>query len=209
MYQLSKNRCLRRTSQKGVTLLELMIVVALLSIILAIGVPSFNDQIEKGELKGLAEQLSAHITLVRSEAITRSLATYINFSTGADWIYGLSTRSNCNVNALTAAAANACTLVFEDGDDDRDPGDGSVDVDDLVLNRYDSTEHMGNSLAISNFSSGNSQIWFDPVRGISDSGEIIVTSTPSNYQLKVKVGLLGDVRICSPNGDLNFSSANC
>lgn len=203
------SRSIHPKSQQGVTLIEIMITVALLTIALAVGVPSFSAQIEKRQLIGLAEQISAHITLTRSQAITRSAATYIKFDVGNNWRYGFSTNSNCDVNATAVTTANACILVIEDGDANIDPGDGSVDAGDLVLNRYDVTEHAGTSLAIANFSGANSQIWFDPVRGISDSGEITISSAPGNYQLKIKVGLLGDVRICAPDGDFSYSSADC
>jgi prepilin-type N-terminal cleavage/methylation domain-containing protein len=195
--------------QQGVTLIELMIAVALMAIILAVGVPNFRAQIEKRQLIGLAEQISAHITLTRSQAITRSAPTYIKFAAGNNWGYGFSTTSDCDVNATAVTIANACIMVIEDGDADIDPGDGSVDAGDLVLNRHDVSEHTGTSLAIANFSDANSQIWFDPVRGISDSGEITVSSVAGNFQLKIKVGLLGDVRICAPGGNFSYSSANC
>jgi len=195
--------------QQGVTLIEILVVVALLAITLAVGVPNFRGQIEKRQLIGLAEQISAHITLTRSQAITRSAPTYIKFEAGNNWRYGFSTNSDCNVNATAVTIANACIMVIEDGDADIDPGDGSVDAGDLVLNRHDVSEHTGTSLAIANFSDANNQIWFDPVRGISDSGEITVSSVAGNFQLKIKVGLLGDVRICAPDGNFSYSSANC
>ncbi len=195
--------------QQGVTLIEMLIAMALLAITLAVGVPNFRAQIEKRQLIGLAEQISAHITLTRSQAITRSAPAYIKFEAGNNWRYGFSTNSDCDVNATAVTTANACIMVIEDGDADIDPGDGSVDAGDLVLNRHDVSEHTGTSLAIANFSDANSQIRFDPVRGISDSGEITVSSVVGNFQLKIKVGLLGDVRICAPAGNFSYSSADC
>ena len=195
--------------QQGVTLIEILIVMALLAITLAVGVPNFRAQIEKRQLIGLAEQISAHITLTRSQAITRSAPTYIKFEAGNNWRYGFSTNSDCDVNATAVTTANACIMVIEDGDADIDPGDGSVDAGDLVLNRHDVSEHTGTSLAIANFSDANSQIWFDPCRGISDSGEITVSSAPGNFPLMLKLGLLRDVRICAPGGNFSYSSADC
>lgn len=194
---------------QGITLIEILIAMTLLAITLSVGIPNFRAQIEKRHLIGLAEQISAHITLTRSHAITRSAPTYIKFEAGDDWSYGFSTNSDCDVNATAVTTVNACILVIEDGDADIDPGDGSVDAGDLVLNRHDVSAHTGTSIAIANFTDANSQIWFDPVRGISDSGEIIVSSETGNFQLKIKVGLLGDVRICAPNGDFSYSSDAC
>ena len=198
-----------RLSNSGFTLLDIMLAVLVVSLILGIGVPSFNTMLERRKAVGLAEQLASHIMLVRSEAIARSQQTYFRVQVGAGWIYGLSTNDNCDLNATAPAAVNACVLVVDDGDALIDPGDGSVDTGDLVLNRFDATEHPDLSVLASNFSGAGGQIGFDPVRGTSDSGDITIVSAPSGYQLRVKVGMLGDVRICSPNNDLGYSQVDC
>ena len=53
----SVSRSIHPKSQQGVTLIEIMITVALLTIALAVGVPSFSAQIEKRQLIGLASDM--------------------------------------------------------------------------------------------------------------------------------------------------------
>ena len=81
-----------------------------------------------------------------------------------------------------------------------------------VLYRLTSADHDNVKLAISSFSSGNSQIAFDPMRGTATSGEILLSSAEGR-QLKVKVGLLGQIRICEPSASAKpvffYNSTDC
>lgn len=56
----------------GFTIVELMITVAVASILLAIAIPSFNQMIISGRLTAQANEMVAAMTLARSEAIKRN-----------------------------------------------------------------------------------------------------------------------------------------
>lgn len=56
----------------GFTLVELMVTIALASILLAIAVPSFNQMIVSGRLTAQSNDMLAAINLARSEAIKRN-----------------------------------------------------------------------------------------------------------------------------------------
>lgn len=56
----------------GFTIIELMITVAVASILLAIAVPSFNQMIVSGRLTAQSNEMIAAISLARSEAIKRN-----------------------------------------------------------------------------------------------------------------------------------------
>lgn len=90
---------------------------------------------------------------------------------------------------------------MSDGDADLDPGDGSVDEGDLVLMRYTNADWAGTSMQINSFSSGNTQIVFNPVRGTSTDGEINLISGNGKL-LRIELSLLGRPTICSPDGSI-------
>jgi prepilin-type N-terminal cleavage/methylation domain-containing protein len=73
---------------RGLTLMELMVTVAILAILVALAVPSFNSFLAKGRLSGAAEVLAQDLQLARSEALRRNDAVTISFSSGAAWCYG-------------------------------------------------------------------------------------------------------------------------
>lgn len=56
----------------GFTMIELMITVALASILLAVAVPSFNQIIVSGRLTAQTNEMVAAVSLARSEAIKRN-----------------------------------------------------------------------------------------------------------------------------------------
>lgn len=73
---------------RGLTLIELMITIALLAIVIAIGVPSFQSAINGSRLSSAANELSAALQLARAEAVRRNrtvvLCRSANLSSCAD-----------------------------------------------------------------------------------------------------------------------------
>jgi type IV fimbrial biogenesis protein FimT len=99
---------------RGLTLIELMITIALLVIVLAIGVPSFQGAINSSRLSAAANELSAAVQLARAEAIKRNRSVVL-----------------CRSATLAACAADDTWpgwLVFADGN-----GNGVVDAGEEVV----------------------------------------------------------------------------
>lgn len=80
-----------RTQQRGFTILELMIAVAILGILASIALPSFNSAIAKTQLENAAEAIYSDIRYARSESIKRSLDVTVTFTDGANWSYTIAT----------------------------------------------------------------------------------------------------------------------
>jgi len=63
--------------QAGVTLLELLIVIALMRIVAALVVPMFGGPVSTSELRATARQLAAGLRLARSEAVSERRETFL------------------------------------------------------------------------------------------------------------------------------------
>jgi len=72
---------------RGFTLIELMIVIAVIAILSVIAVPSFADALERNRIKGVAESVKAEFQYARTEAIKQSCGdgTTLSFNGGANW----------------------------------------------------------------------------------------------------------------------------
>lgn len=68
--------------QTGFTLIELMLVVVLLAILVAIGVPSFRELIMNNRITTSTNEFASALSLARIEAIKRGTGTVITANTG-------------------------------------------------------------------------------------------------------------------------------
>ena len=66
----------------GFTLIELMVTIALLSILLTLGVPSFHSLIRNMSLTTQANQFVASVQLARSEAVRRNRSVLLSAQAG-------------------------------------------------------------------------------------------------------------------------------
>jgi type IV fimbrial biogenesis protein FimT len=92
-------------SHLGITTLELLIVVIIITILTLVAVPSFNTFLQNHRLMMTADNTFASMQYARSESIKRNTTVFVTFQTGDSWCYGLSTGSSCN-----CSIANACNL---------------------------------------------------------------------------------------------------
>jgi prepilin-type N-terminal cleavage/methylation domain-containing protein len=70
-----RNRC----HSRGLTLMELLVGVAILAILMAVGVPSLHDWIVRQRVKAIATELVTDLQLARSESITRNFGIQVSF----------------------------------------------------------------------------------------------------------------------------------
>jgi type IV fimbrial biogenesis protein FimT len=170
----------QRLRQGGFTLIELMVVVALVVIILALAAPSFRDTIARNRLEGVAGELSTDIQYARSESVARNAQV------------GLFADANCyTVFTVGTTGATSCTAL----------GTGATAIKSVNID-------TGSAISLA-FASNNGQafIQFDPVRGIAAdsagvdwSGSVTVSTGVGIWQLRTEVSNFGRTRTCSPSG---------
>ncbi len=204
---------------RGFTIIELLLTVAILSIVLAVAVPSMSAYMEKRRIINAAEAVYSEMQYTRSEAIARSQTVYTSFNSNATdtWSIGVSTTTGCDPTETVLTEADACVLVIDDGDGNihgTDPdGDGTavVDNDDLVMRVTSSTDFPGvimgdTSDPMDQVTFGAAtQAAFDPTRGVVAAGGTVALRLNKrgggSYEMRVILSPIGRVRICSPAGD--------
>lgn len=73
----------RRRRQRGVTLMEVMVVLAIVAIALALGVPSFREFVARNRLDSTAQDLLASLQYARSEAMRRGAQVTVRLAGAA------------------------------------------------------------------------------------------------------------------------------
>ncbi len=107
---------------RGFTVIELMIVVGVVGILLAVGMPSLQETINSITTNSAAKTLVASLSYARSEAVKRGRIVSV-----------------CASDSGTDCAANSWGdgwIVFVDENEDADGVAGSVDAGDSVLRVY-------------------------------------------------------------------------
>lgn len=178
--------------QRGFTLIELMVTVAILAILAVVGIPSFLSAIEKNRLKNAVEEVYGLLVEARSEAVVRSRDTLIDVDGGA-WCVGYreqnatGTLGNCDCTVTNLADANVCSA--------RTGGTN-------VLKRVTGADFPGVTI-----STGSTNTSFDPVRGTAAGRTITLQS--GDWEVDVVISSLGRVRTCTPAGEASLGFDAC
>lgn len=97
-------------TQKGFTLIELMVTIAVLAVVLSIGIPSFNTLINNNRVASQINRFVVALNYARSEAIKRREDISIT-AVGGDWSQGWNvTDTNANVLRTQEAFRIGSTL---------------------------------------------------------------------------------------------------
>lgn len=104
--------------RKGLTLIELLVMLTIVIILTVLSIPLFNSLIQYHRITNAAENLYSVLQYARTEAVKRNTSVYVSVTTGDSWCYGINTGSacscgtpsGCNLGTETAPEAQQLTL---------------------------------------------------------------------------------------------------
>lgn len=188
----------RRSSRKALaaafTLIELMIVVALIAVIVALAAPSFRDMILLQRLRGINAQLVTDLALARSEAISRGVFVGVR-------IQAASGMSCYIINTRTTLAAPLCDCTADPGLRCTDPRTTEIrtvqlPTDMVVRLRLD---QAADSFSFDPRTGGMKQASND-FSNYDTSGFRVETYIDTARKLRTAVSYSGRVTVCTPSG---------
>lgn len=187
-------------TQRGFTVIELMITIGVIAIIASLALPSYRTLIEKREVTSGAEQVSAFLSSAKMESIKRNefIAIWRDVGNQCLGFYSYDPddpRDSCDCTVMDPTAANACAI------------DGFRDGSAMALHVLNS-QVLNKPVDITAMDLGGDDnlVIFDPVRGmlvdddtVSMPLEAKLLSKGQVYGLNVRLSATGRVSICSDN----------
>lgn len=161
-----------KESEKGFSLVELVITVGIILIVLSIAVPSFQESIETEQLKEASESLASDIQFARSEAIKKNADVFVAFREGDNWCYGLNDAATCDCNEV-----NACKI---------------SGVEKVVK----ASSFPSVTFEMTGFGLDTGDTRLEGTRGTASRSGTIRFAKGTNA-IQVEVNVLGRVRVCS------------
>lgn len=179
-------REMRSTSrQRGLTLIELIVVIAIAAILLTVAIGGFGTMFSRKRLEGAAAEIATQLQLARTEAVARNVPTRVSFGTNCHVVhthpFANTPATTCNGATVTAGAANVVTIAaFQ------------REVNDVTVTR----EPAGTPLQYYQFDNLTGRMGTDGGTGHG----ILVGSAAGSWQLRVLVEATGRVQLCTPSG---------
>jgi type IV fimbrial biogenesis protein FimT len=181
-----------RLFERGVTLIEVMITIAIVAIAFGLGAPSYSEWVQNTQIRTAAESTLAGIQLARAEGLKRNANALFQLVTSMDASCTLSTAGSNWVVSVNDASGK-CDVT-------------SSSVDPFITRRKASSEGTKNVTFLASASSigfnGLGQVTPTPVSNIiidikNPTGG---TCAPSGKMrcLQLQVTAAGQVRMCDP-----------
>ncbi|MEP7139579.1 MAG: GspH/FimT family protein [Caldimonas sp.] len=165
----------RARPERGVTLIELAVVVAITAIVAAAAVPDFGALLAMRRLQGAAGSLSADLQFARSQALARNRPIRLSVRTNAVascWIVHTGGAGDCDCAAADQVVCSA----------------GASAIRSVVLPQVGGVSVAGNV----------GSIVFDPLHGTSSPTGTLRVVDSRGRSVRHVVNIVGRVRSCSP-----------
>jgi type IV fimbrial biogenesis protein FimT len=170
-----KTTLTRSSTQRGITLIEAAIVLAVTVIVAGSAAPSLQRLIDGRRLEGAATQLATDIQLIRTEAVARNEALRLSFHPAAG--------GSCYV--IHTGAANECSCAASG------PAQCSGGAREIKTVTVAAADHV---VLQANVGS----LLFDPLHGTSSPTGTLRLIGSSDRAIHHVVNIMGRVRSCSP-----------
>lgn len=177
---MQTQRASNRPQQRGVSLIEAMSVIAILSIVCGTALPSFSSLRQRADLAGVAAQLETDVQFARSQATAFGHPVRLTLREGAGatcYMVHTGPAAECNCGGSETVAS--CT-------------------GDAELLRSVSLAASSNVQV----RSASKSVVFDPLKGTVTPTATLRVEARDGRAIHQVINLLGRVRSCSPGSKL-------
>lgn len=176
----------------GLTLIELMVVVAVAAVVLALAVPSMREFMVRQRVKAINAELVNDLQFARSESMTRSRPMRLTFRTdnASMTCYTIHTRGNLGDCDCRQPSGTACPNLPE-----------LVEIKTVQVPR-------STTVTLVPPDAPGNVVFFYPPQGLANPSSFQVTVESSvSGKLRTSTNALGRPQVCSPNGSIGGVAA--
>ena len=193
-----------RTTQRGISLIEIAIGLAIMGISVAWAIPSYSAWIQNSKIRNMAESLVNGLQLARSEAIGRnSQVQFILTDSDAGSVaedtdlatLGNGTGTNWMVRAILPLAAGAPDYAYVTGSVGAEGSDSAtVEAGDMAISggvNAITFNGFGRLMTVNDDAS-------NPIRKICVRSSRLSVANGARI-LEINIGIAGQVKMCDPS----------
>ena len=207
-----------KINKKGFTLAELLIVVAIIAVLVAIGIPVFASQLEKSREAADAANIRAQYAQVMIEAITSNRDVNID---GQDFgkIELRQKQADWQTEALQSSLKNFATIIGKPGTQawveyKTDMETAYIKFKEKNTENNSGSNQANNLLTNSNFSNGNTG--WEIIHGSFENGKAVLNSSSRDNVLKQSITIQEnkkykiaiDIESCGANLVVRVTNSN-
>lgn len=190
------NTLRRRQTASGITIIELIIVVAIIGVLIAVVAPSMRGMMARQQVQGINAELLTDLQLARSEVTRRS-----GGGTSVGVTFGGDAQMTCyTIHTIGAGAGCDCT---------RTPGQACIPPGVLdEIKTVQVKRASGVSLAAS--SAGGTALSFAPPQGLVAPADLFVDVRGDvSGRLRTTINASGRPTVCSPDSSIRGVPITC
>jgi type IV fimbrial biogenesis protein FimT len=159
--------------QSGFSLIEMMIVIVILAIALAVGVPNFQEFIANTQIRSVSESIRNGLQVARAEAVKRNEAVTFTLNNNTSWV----------VSCVPATATCPATIQSKSANE----GSGAA----ITL-----TMIGGNSIRFTSLGTVDPTVVGQLTQVSIDNNRL---PAALSRDLRLTIGAGGNIRVCDPN----------
>ena len=183
-------------SERGFTLIELMVTLALVAILMAVAVPSFTTFQRNAELTSFSNSLLSGINAARGEAMKRGRNAMVVPTDGASWSNGWTVFVDVDRNGAYDAATDITVLR-------REAAPSYLTVTNTAATPADSLYIMYDASGYSKLTGGAFGAWTVQVARNDVTGSALLAQTR-----RIKIASTGRARVCTPTTATDINCLN-
>lgn len=176
------------TEQRGFTLIEVLVVVAIIAILLSVAAPNLVAFQRNSELRSTASGFLAAVQAARAEAMKRGVDTYMIPAAGGSWANGWIVFADTDLSQTLNPAVD--TVIMQTG--------AIASRTAVVTGLTDASAFADGSSSYIRFNGGGFSMATD---NTFRSGAIEFSVTGSTERRRVVLNNVGRARLCDPAKD--------